>query len=64
MVVRLADVYRHNCASAVFVAEKVMTAFDAPHGKAGLSAGKLPRLRRRAVFGSCRDSHVLDADEF
>jgi hypothetical protein len=36
---RLAGVYRHDRAAAVFVTEKVMAAFDAENGRAGPSEG-------------------------
>ena len=35
----LAGMHGHNCASAVFVTQKVMAAFDAENGETGLSEG-------------------------
>jgi len=53
----------HNCASAVFVTQEVMAAFDAENREVGLSEGGNHFGPGDAVSGSCRDGHALDANE-
>jgi hypothetical protein len=57
-------VHRYNRASAILAAQKVMTAFDAENGKAGLPEGgdKIGPGDTRTP-ASCRDGHSLNSDE-
>ena len=54
----------HNCASAVFVTQEMMAAFDAENREARLPERRNDlRPRLREVSGSCCDGHALDANK-